>query len=101
MKKTLTIGERIRVARTKAGLSQKALGTALTLSDKAVSAYEVGRAHPSLDILREIGQATGRPLAYFVDDAQTEELDLAAQIRSIEKELTEIKAALKQKGLDV
>jgi transcriptional regulator with XRE-family HTH domain len=98
MKKRLSIGQKIRYARTQVGLSQKELANQLQLSDKAISAYEVGRAQPGVEVLRDIGQATGRPVTYFIDEQKTEEIDLAVKIKTIEKELNQVKQALKEKG---
>jgi len=101
MKKRLNISQKIRYARTEAGLSQKDLAVQLQLSDKAVSSYEVGRAQPGIEVLRDIGQATGRPVTYFIDDEGVEEIDFAVKIKNIEKELTELKKALREKGYSV
>ncbi len=101
MKKRLSISQKIRYARTEAGLSQKDLAVQLQLSDKAVSSYEVGRAQPGIEVLRDIGQATGRPVTYFIDDEGVEEIDFAVKIKNIEKELTELKKALREKGYSV
>ncbi len=101
MKKRLSTSQKIRYARTEAGLSQKDLASKLQLSDKAVSAYEVGRAQPGIEVLREIGQATGRPVTYFIDDEGVEEIDFAVKIKNIETELAEIKQALREKGYQV
>ncbi|MBU0576645.1 helix-turn-helix domain-containing protein [Patescibacteria group bacterium] len=101
MKKKLSISQKIRYARTEASLSQKELANQLQLSDKTVSAYEVGRAQPGIEVLRDIGQATGRPVTYFIDEEGAEEIDFAVKIRKIEQELAEIKQALKEKGYRV
>jgi transcriptional regulator with XRE-family HTH domain len=101
MNKTLSLADKIRYARTEAGLSQKELGTKIRLSDKAVSSYEVGRAQPSVEILRDISAATRRPITYFIDEEHSEEIDLAVRLQSIELELAEIKQALKDKGYEL
>jgi transcriptional regulator with XRE-family HTH domain len=101
MKKRLSLGDKIRNARTTAKLSQKELGEKIELTDKAVSAYEVGRAQPSVEVLRDIGTATGRPVTYFIDDEKSDEIDLAMRIKSIEKELADIKKELLRKGYDL
>ena len=77
------------------------MASKLQLSDKAVSSYEVGRAQPGIEVLRDIGQATGRPVTYFIDDEGAEEIDFTVKIRNIEKELAELKTALKEKGYRV
>lgn len=97
MKKSLNLGGKIRYARAQAGLSQKQLAARIQLSDKTISAYEVGRAQPSLETLADISQATGRPTTYFIDEAKAVEIDFAYKIDKIEQELAEIKQALKQK----
>ena len=101
MKKRLNISQKIRYARTEAGLSQKDLAAQLQLSDKAVSSYEVGRAQPGIEVLRDIGQATGRPVTYFIDDEVVEEIDFTVKIKNIEKELAKLKKALREKGYSV
>lgn len=98
MKKRLNLAQKIKYARKESGLSQKELASQIQLSDKAVSAYEVGRAQPGVEVLRDIGQATGRPVTYFIDEERSEEIDFTVKINNIEKELTEIKQALKEKG---
>lgn len=53
----------IRIARTKAGLSQKGLADKLGVSDKTVSAYETGRAIPPTKVLAKIATITGVSLS--------------------------------------
>ncbi len=94
---TQQIGERIKQARKEAALSQKELGDALMLSDKAVSAYEVGRAQPSLETLQKLSRITHKPISYFVDESDPDDFDLQIRIRKIENELLEIKKVLKKR----
>lgn len=89
-----SLSERLKKARQDSGLSQKDLGSALKLSDKAVSSYEVGRAVPSIETLKDIGRLTHRPVSYFFDEVDPEDLDLQIKIKTIEKELLEIKRIL-------
>ena len=53
----------IRVARTRAGLSQKGLAKKLGVSDKTVSAYETGRAIPPTRVLAKIAAITNVSLS--------------------------------------
>jgi transcriptional regulator with XRE-family HTH domain len=94
IKNSLNIGSKIKIARKQAGLSQKQLASMLGVSDKAVSAYEVGRAHPPVDTLREISNVTYKPVNYFVDIAEAEEVSVTDRIAKIEHELMEIKKIL-------
>ena len=88
-----TLATKLKQARKDRGLSQKEMGTALKLSDKAVSAYEVGRAVPSIDTLREVSKVTYKPLSYFIDE-DSEEQELEAKLHGIEQELAEIRKLL-------
>ncbi len=90
------IGKRIRDARSESGLSQKQLGKLLKVSDKAVSSYEVGRTTPNMHLLKKIGEIVHRPVSYF-DEEESVDIDLQIKIKTIEKELLEIKRLLKQK----
>ncbi len=91
------IGERIKRAREEIGYSQRELGDALCLSDRTVSAYEVGRAQPSLKILQELGRVTHQPISYFLDEDQQIDFDLQLQIKKIEQELLEVKKLISKK----
>lgn len=94
---TYTMGEKIKRARTAAGLSQKDLAGRLQLSDKAVSSYEVGRAQPSIEVLKEISSLTEQPLVYFLDEQPHVDLELQAKLKKIERELAEIKTLLQER----
>jgi transcriptional regulator with XRE-family HTH domain len=96
--KTLNyLANRIKSARQERGLSQKELGDALKLSDKAVSSYEVGRAEPTITTLKDISKVTMKPLAYFLDETPPTELELKHKLAKVEQELLEIKQLLKDK----
>jgi transcriptional regulator with XRE-family HTH domain len=90
------IGLRIKRARQLAGFSQKELAQFLGLSDKTVSAYEVGRALPGLETLKDLSQVTHQPVSYFVDE-EPDDLDLQLRLKKIEQELLEIKKALRDR----
>jgi transcriptional regulator with XRE-family HTH domain len=88
------IGTRIRKAREEAGMSQKELANLLSLSDKAVSSYEVGRTTPSVLYLKKIGLAVQKPISYFDDTPESDDIDLQIKLKIIERELLEIKRLL-------
>lgn len=96
MQTQLSLGQKIRYARRSLGISQKQLGDLLQLSDKAVSSYEVDRAVPPLETLKEISKHTSKPMSYFLNDSTKNELTIAEKIAGIEDELREIKALLEQ-----
>lgn len=50
----LNIGDRIRLVRKSAGLTQKELGEKLGVSEKTVSSWEINRTEPSMGMLEKI-----------------------------------------------
>lgn len=96
-KNTSVLATRFKKARKELGYSQKQMGEALRLSDKAVSAYEVGRATPSLETLKQMGKLTQRPMSYFLDESNQDDVDLQIKIKNIERELLEVKKLLQKK----
>ena len=90
------LAQRIRAARRNARLSQDELGKSIGLSDKSISAYEQGRSMPPLDKLKKIAEITAHPFAYFTQE-DPGEATLAAKLRSIERELAEVKRLLRAK----
>lgn len=61
-----SIGERIILARRRAGLSQRELGQRLGVSHAAVSDIERAQTRPNLDNLAVIAEAIGVPLGQLV-----------------------------------
>lgn len=94
MQTQLSLGQKIRYARRSLGMSQKELGEMLHLSDKAVSAYEVGRAVPPIETLKDISKFTSKPMSYFINESTKTEQTIAEKIASIEEELRQIKEML-------
>ncbi|HZZ98702.1 MAG TPA: helix-turn-helix transcriptional regulator [Candidatus Saccharimonadia bacterium] len=86
------LGMRIREARQRMNMSQQQLAAAIGVSDKTISAYEVGRVDPPLDTLEKLSTATAHPIAYFVGDVQS---NIEARLDRIANELTEIRKTLK------
>jgi transcriptional regulator with XRE-family HTH domain len=95
------VGERIRKARESRGVSQKKLGMALGLSDKAISAYEAGRTYPPIDTLFRISTELKKPIIYFLsEDAQTIELfdkveKISESLKSATEDIQQVKKVLK------
>jgi tetratricopeptide (TPR) repeat protein len=65
------IGERIRKARTDAGLSQAQLG-APHFTRAYVSAIELGKVRPAMKSLDFMAEKLGKPTSYFMEDAQAD-----------------------------
>ena len=65
------IGERIRQARTAAGLSQAQLG-APHFTRAYVSAIELGKVRPAMKSLDFLAEKLGKPTSYFMEDAEAD-----------------------------
>src|SRR2546428_1954764 len=74
------IGERIRKARTEAGLSQAQLGTP-HFTRAYVSAIELGKVRPAMKSLEFLADKLGKPTSYFLED---EAADRRRQERELE-----------------
>ena len=59
----MTIGERIKAARKKAGLTQKQLGEKMGISYQAVAQWENDLRNPKIETLRAIANALGMPVS--------------------------------------
>lgn len=89
------IGKKIKEARETIGLSQKDLGIALGLSDKAVSAYEAARTIPPLETLVRIAEELNKPIDYFINPNASDfkvETQLATMESTVARLLQEIQA---------
>ncbi len=79
----MNLGERLRKARLEAGLSQRQLcGTVITRN--MLSQIENGSACPSVDTLRYLAGALGRPLGYFLDEGPVDLGNSAVMARARE-----------------
>jgi len=85
------LGKRIREARLRSGLSQQDLAKAVGVSDKTISAYEVGRIDPPLDALDKLSSATEHPIGYFIGNVES---NVEARLKRIAEELVEVKRLL-------
>jgi tetratricopeptide (TPR) repeat protein len=65
------LGERLREARTAAGLSQAQLG-APYFTRAHVSAIELGKIRPAMRSLEHMAKKLDKPASYFLDDADVE-----------------------------
>lgn len=73
-----TLGQRIRSAREKQGLSQVELATALDLGQRAISELENGNRKLAVTDLPRMAEVLGVPILYFFgDDIQPNDLDTA------------------------
>jgi transcriptional regulator with XRE-family HTH domain len=64
-------GRRIRRARLEKGYSQHDLARAMGISSRAVQYWEspTGTRQPQARMLRKLSEATGKPIAWFFEEA--------------------------------
>ena len=75
----MTTGEKIKQARTAAGLTQKDLAARLEIVPNTISQYENGTRKPKIETLRRISEAIGCQLSDLIGDdmkISKEEIDL-------------------------
>lgn len=92
----MDLTQKIRQARKEADLSQQDLSKAVGVSDKAISAYEVGRSSPPIKVLEKISAATGKPIKFFVeaDQSETTPDQIIAKLDAVETELRLLRQAI-------
>lgn len=89
------LAKRIFKARKEVNLSQQNLAQAIGVSDKSISAYEKGRALPSIDKLRKIAASTNQSLNFFTEEKIDKNI-VSSKLNKIEQELKEIRKLLKK-----
>ncbi len=92
----MSLKQKISRARKNAGLSQQALGEIIGVSDKAVSAYEVGRSSPPLKILKKISRATHQSLSYFIENQPQTNDQIITKLDAVERELKALRRQLQK-----
>lgn len=63
----MKLSEKIRQARTDAGMSQPALAEAIGVTKRSISYWETTDRQPDFAHLTKIARATGKPLDFFAD----------------------------------
>lgn len=92
------LASKIKKARKDSKMSQKELGEALSVSDKAISSYESGRAIPTIPTVQKLAKITHKPVSYFVStEEESTEYNVASLLKQIETNLEEVKKLLDSK----
>lgn len=73
------IGDRLRRARTGAGLTQKQVAQWLGMSVVGYRYYESGQRRVSLPCLSKLAAIFGRPVSYFIDAGMSDEASVAPE----------------------
>lgn len=76
------VGQRLREARKRSGMTQEALGEACGLHPSYIGQIERGERQPALATLAAIGRALGTPLDLLVKDAPDDAPDQRESVRS-------------------
>ena len=80
------IGERVRKARAKRGMTRRILATDSGVSERYLAKLEAGTANPSAAVLRQLAHAMDYPIGDFIPEAETMSAELTAvvdQLRTI------------------
>lgn len=80
------VGQRIREARERLGLTQEALGQLIGRTQYSISQYESGSRAIAITELPALARALNVPISYFfgdTDDPNIEGIDLLAELKSL------------------
>lgn len=93
------IGDRIRQARTEAGLTQDQLADLVGVGMRQIQYYESGESDPYRK-LRQIAEATGKPIDWLLrgDDAtEPDEGEVVARLSAVEEQLRALRQELERR----
>jgi len=79
------LGERIREARARRGMTRKILARDSQVSERYLAQLESGQGNISIILLRQIAQAMGLPLADIVRDGPERPVELALLLQTLER----------------
>ena len=79
------LGERIREARARRGMTRKILARDSAVSERYLAQLETGHGNISIILLRQIAQAMGLPLADLVREGPERSVELALLLQTLER----------------
>jgi XRE family aerobic/anaerobic benzoate catabolism transcriptional regulator len=95
------VGERVRLARARRGMSRKSLSRASAVSERYLAELERGAGNASLLVLRQIADALGIEPSALVSDALERPVDLTFALHQLERlspaELAEARQLIAQR----
>jgi transcriptional regulator with XRE-family HTH domain len=90
-----TLGNKLKLAREDAKLSQLQVGVALEVSDKTISGYEADRITPPVNKLLKIADLLKKPVSFFLG-TDVKEYKISSRLRAIEIALRDIRQELRE-----
>ncbi len=79
------LGERVRAARARRGMSRRILSRASGVSERYLAQLETGKGNISIALLRKVAEAMSVPLADLVREGRERPVDLTLLIRKLER----------------
>jgi XRE family aerobic/anaerobic benzoate catabolism transcriptional regulator len=79
------LGERIREARARRGMTRKILARDSRVSERYLAQLETGQGNISIILLRQVAQAMGLPLADLVHEGPDRSVELALLLQTLER----------------
>src|SRR2546429_2439316 len=79
------VGERVRLARARRGMSRKSLSRASGVSERYLAELERGAGNASLLVLRQIAEALSIEASSLVSDAPERPVDLTLALHQLER----------------
>jgi XRE family aerobic/anaerobic benzoate catabolism transcriptional regulator len=79
------LGERIREARARRGMTRKILARDSQVSERYLAQLETGQGNISIILLRQVAQAMGLPLADLVREGPDRSVELALLLQTLER----------------
>src|SRR5437870_11446599 len=78
-----TVGERVREARARRGMTRKILARDSGVSERYLAQLESGQGNISIILLRQVAQAMGLPLADLVREGPERPVELTLLLQSL------------------
>src|SRR5437879_5481355 len=79
------LGERIRAARARRGMTRKILARDSGVSERYLAQLETGHGNISIILLRQVAQAMSLPLAELVREGPDHPVELSLLVQSLER----------------
>src|SRR6266700_1978962 len=79
------LGERIREARARRGMTRKILARDSLVSERYLAQLETGHGNISIILLRQVAQAMGMPLVDLVREGPENPVELALLMQALER----------------